>query len=277
MVQDIYPKELHNEYVNKTVSKESVIFAFREDTVLCSNNDKSRFPLHENLESSNCECIYLFEIDGIDYFLAKDENIKVTPEYDYSHINVFRSKMLPQHLAFAGLTAYHLYKWYRDNKFCGRCGNVLERDTKERALVCKKCGNCIYPKISPVVIVGVVNRNHLLMTKYANREYAKYALIAGFIEIGENAEGAVRREVMEEVGIKIKNITYYKSQPWGLSDSLLFGYFAELDGEQDLHIEEDELSEAVWIERESITTEADNFSLTNEMICKFKNQMKKIS
>ena len=78
---------------------------------------------------------------------------------------------------------------------------------------CACCGNMVYPKIAPAVIVGVIYDNKILMTKYSDREYKKYALIAGFTEIGETAEETVRREVMEEVGLKVKDIVYYKSQP----------------------------------------------------------------
>ena len=96
---------------------------------------------------------------------------------------------------------------------------------------CACCGNMVYPKIAPAVIVGVIYDNKILMTKYSDREYKKYALIAGFTEIGETAEETVRREVMEEVGLHVKNIRYYKSQPWALSGSLLAGFFCELDGD----------------------------------------------
>ena len=104
------------------------------------------------------------------------------------------------------------------------------------------------------------------MTKYANREYKKYALIAGFCEIGEMAEDTVRREVMEEVGLRVKNIRYYKSQPWGFDSNLLLGYFAELDGADTITIEEAELAEAEWKYRHEVQGMDDGISLTREMI-----------
>ena len=72
------------------------------------------------------------------------------------------------------------------------------------------------------------------MSKYSGRTYKKYALLAGFAEIGETVEETVRREVMEEVGLKVKNIRYYKSQPWAFSDTLLLGFYCDLDGEDRL-------------------------------------------
>ena len=143
-------------------------------------------------------------------------------------------------------------------------------DHLERMLKCPACQNMVYPRISPAVIVGILNGDKLLMSKYAGRTYRSYALIAGFIEIGESAEQTVQREVMEEVGLKVKNIRYYKSQPWGFTDSLLFGYFCELDGDDTIRLDTNELSQAGWYTREEITLEDDYLSLTREMILQFK-------
>ncbi len=90
------------------------------------------------------------------------------------------------------------------------------------------------------------------MTKYAGREYKKYALIAGFTEIGETAEQTVEREVMEEVGLHVKNIRYYKSQPWGYDSDLLLGYFCELAEEHKIELDETELSLAEWIDYKDV-------------------------
>ena len=108
------------------------------------------------------------------------------------------------------------------------------------------------------------------MSKYANREFKKYALIAGFVEIGETVEETVKREVMEEVGLKVKNLRYYKSQPWSFTDTILMGFFAELDGDEDITLDQEELAMAEWFEREEIPVKEWSISLTNEMIMKFR-------
>ena len=277
MIQDIFPEILHNEYRQKEIAQESVVIVFKEDSVLCDMGSGSVFPLFGSLDCAGQEFTYLFNVSGTDFFLAAwddpsaCDDIVAPAGFSFEKIGAFRS-MTPRHLAFAGITAHHIYNWYRDHRFCGRCGNTMRHDMKERMLFCEKCDNHVYPKISPVVIVGVTSGDKLLLTVYANREYKRYSLIAGFIEIGESAEEAVKREVMEEVGIRVKNIRYYKSQPWGFSDSLLFGYYAELDGEPDLSIDENELSQALWLGRNEIDVEPDSISLTNEMICRFKDQ-----
>lgn len=177
-------------------------------------------------------------------------------------------------MAFAGITGFQLYNWYGSHRFCGRCGQPMKKDKKERMLYCESCHQMEYPKICPAVIVGVTNGNRLLLSKYAGREYKKYALLAGFAEIGETIEQTIEREVMEEVGMKVKNITYYKSQPWSFTDTLLFGFFAELDGSAEITLDEEELALAEWFEREEIPVVEENISLTNEMIFAFKNGKK---
>jgi NAD+ diphosphatase len=129
----------------------------------------------------------------------------------------------------------------------------------------------IFPKIAPAVIVGVTNGDKILLTKYANREYKRYALIAGFNEIGETIEETVKREVMEEAGLHVKNIRYYKSQPWGFDSNLLMGFFCEVDGSKHIVMDEHELSEAEWVNRSDIPDYKEHLSLTHEMMLVLKN------
>jgi len=157
---------------------------------------------------------YLFELDGREYYLLRDETPRGPDGWTYRDINIFRTEQ-PKEIAFAAVSAWHLCCWYRDTRFCGRCGTPLEHDVNERMMHCPRCGNMIFPRINPSVIVAVTHGDYLLLTQYANRPGAtRTALIAGFTEFGETAEQTVHREVMEEVGLKIKNLRYYKSQPW---------------------------------------------------------------
>ena len=112
--------------------------------------------------------------------------------------------------------------------------------------------------------------DRLLLTRYRGRPFKKYALIAGFNEIGESIEQTVRREVLEETGLHVKNLRFYKSQPWVFTDSLLFGFFAELDGSDKITVQEDELSEASWFYRSEIPEDRTHLSLTGEMMEQFR-------
>ena len=162
-----------------------------------------------------------------------------------------------------------MWRWYRDNRYCGRCKGALSLHDTERALKCKACGNVIYPRINPAVIVGVKKGNSLLITRYRNG-YAHNALVAGFTEIGETLEQTVEREVMEETGVKVKNIRYYKSQPWGTAQDILTGFFCEADGNGEIRMDENELQYAEWVKREDIVLQPQPLSLTNEMMKLFK-------
>ena len=124
------------------------------------------------------------------------------------------------------------------------------------------------------VVLSVTRGDEILLTTYANREYKRYALIAGFTEIGETAEQTVAREVMEEVGLPVKNIRYYKSQPWGFESDLLLGFYCEVDEEaaDSDHIcrDEQELASAEWVKREDMPEYPEEISLTHEMMMRFK-------
>ena len=120
------------------------------------------------------------------------------------------------------------------------------------------------------MIVGVIRGESLLLTKY-RRGYAHNALVAGFTEIGETLEETVAREVMEETGVKVKNIRYYKSQPWGMAQDILVGFFCEADGDDKIQMDESELRYAQWVKREEIELQPNNLSLTNEMMRVFKD------
>ena len=131
----------------------------------------------------------------------------------------------------------------------------------------------IFPRISPAVIVAVTDGDRLLMTRPSQtlRPGHGYALVSGFVEVGEPIEDTVRREVMEETGVRVKNLRFYKSQPWSFSDSLLMGFFCELDGSDKITVQQSELSDAKWVRRDEIETVYNDMSLTNEMICLFKD------
>lgn len=283
MLQDIRPHVFYNEYRSNPMKPQDVVFVFAEDMILIKKNSKLLFLTIE--EWKNKECLqYLFRIDEIQYylFMTKDDGNSTSSEIMSEFIKESSDGMRMKDVqwvsvrslrdtaerkdCFVAATAYHLSIWYRNNRYCGRCGEQLVLDVKERMLFCKKCHNMVYPKIAPAVIVGLIHNDRILMTTYADREYKRYALVAGFTEIGETAEETVSREVMEEVGLKVKNITYYKSQPWGFDSNLLMGFFAQLEGEDNIRLEETELASAEWVSREQAADMDDGVSLTREMM-----------
>lgn len=276
MIQDI-TAIYHNEYKEQSpCAGDYIMFVNGRNVLMKKNVDKIEYLCYEGLDGVEMPFRYLFALDtkeGKKRFFLGDSALlseNIFDEYSFELQNVFRVKQ-PKELAFAGVTACQLANWYQTTRFCGTCGSSLEHDKKERMMRCPNCNAMHYPKISPAVIVAVTNGDKLLMTKYAGRSYKNYALVAGFAEIGETIEETVKREVMEEAGLKVKNICYYKSQPWSFSDTLLLGFWCELDGDESITMDEEELSVAEWLTREEIPTEYDGISLTNEMIMRFKN------
>lgn len=278
MIQDIAPHKYYNEYNPMPPDKKSIALYYENKTCMLKYTAQGiRFPKFEDLEVGNNSiyktAIYLFTIDGERFYLVTDINLNNYLEYSMESIWVFR-EVDPQYLAFAGITGHQLYNWYHTHKFCGKCGHMLKQDQKERMLYCEKCHQMEYPKISPAVIIAVIDKDRLLLSKYAKGRYKNYALLAGYTEIGETLEETVQREVMEETGLKVKNIQYYKSQPWSFSETVLMGFYCELDGENHVILDEEELSVAQWFKREEIPVEQKRDSLTNEMIMQFKNYKK---
>ena len=286
MIQDIYPSKLNNQYKNVEIAEGDYIMHFNEkgEMVFRNDSDSPVFPQYAGVadrenaadigvtdaRSEADTPIYLFSIDDKKYFLSTEEvPSDLLAHYSYYSVRDTRDKLRGADV-YAAFTAYHLWKWYNDNKYCGRCGHKLNHDLKERALKCDACGNMVFPRINPAVIVGVINGDSILITKYRTG-YAHSALIAGFTEIGETLEETVIREVMEEAGIKVKNIRYYKSQPWGMAEDILMGFYCEVDGDTTIRMDRNELKYAEWVKRDDIVLQPNNLSLTNEMMQMFKN------
>lgn len=229
----------------------------------------SDFPKEK--EELKAKAYYLFAIDDMRYYYVKEMEHGEENGFEFCKTPVFRT-MTPMYQAFAGITATQIHRWKESRQFCGRCGSRTEDSKKERAIVCPQCGQTEYPKISPAVIVAITNGDKILMSRYrvSTNPYRGYALIAGFVEIGETFEDTVHREVLEEVGIKVRNVRYYKSQPWAFSDSEMIGFFAELDGDDSIVLQEDELSEAGWFTREEVPDETMMNSIAAELKMVFK-------
>ena len=272
MIQDIAPYQFDNRYTPEPPQPASYLLWYDSGRILLQQTgDTITFPRFSDLPAqAQPQCIYLFSIGEDRFYWLNQKTQPVTEPFTMQSIYALRT-LQPRHYAYAGLVGFHLHNWYNRHRFCGRCGTALQPDTKERMLHCPNCGVMLYPQICPAVIIGVTHGDKILLSKYNGRNYKDYALLAGFAEIGETIEETVKREVWEEVGLHVKNIRYYKSQPWPHSSSLLFGFFAQLDGDDEtIQLEEEELSIAVWMHRDDLPMEADHVSLTNEMILYFK-------
>lgn len=274
MLQDISPHVFRNEFsLNRPPRPSDYVMAFQDRNVYISGNGKEaplEFP--EAAPFNPEDLCYLFSVDSrACYLYTGDPAVLSLPGFSWQNTAVLRSEN-PRLVCFAGFTACHLHGWYTTNRYCGKCGARTGHSAKERALICPRCGNVIYPRIAPAVIVGITDGDRLLVTRYRDRPYRGLALIAGFCEIGETPEQTACREAMEEVGLRIRDLTYAGSQPWGLDGNVLIGFMARVAGTTRITRDENELSEAFWVSREELPEPDSVISLTRTMISRFKKQ-----
>ncbi len=276
MLQDILPHVLHIEYDIRSPRPQDSLTLLSSGKLLMKDSGRT-LPSIEDIQrlcpEAVSEAFYLFSIDDRAFFFSPYSMEQISP-LSYASVMTMRD-LSDKVTAFGAALSVHLSQWYLTHRFCGVCGKETIHSDTERAIICPHCGQIYYPRISPVVIIAIVHEDSILLTRYSGSGYRRHALVAGFVEAGGTLEDAVRREIMEEVGLKVKNIRYCESQPWPFSASLIAGFFADLDGDPDVHLNTDgkeELSEAVWVRREDIEIEDSSVSLTWDMIRKFRDR-----
>ena len=187
---------------------------------------------------------FLGYIEGTACFATEiSKESKLLPNTKMTPMHSLLGK-IPDNLFSACSRGVQLVDWFRSNQFCGKCSKGMTQHSLERAMVCD-CGNLIYPKISPCVIVLVTNGNNLLLAHNKNFPGEFYSTLAGFIEPGETAEEALKREVLEEVNIKIKNPKYFGSQSWPFPSQLMLGFHAEYESGEIIP-DGEEIDKADW-------------------------------
>lgn len=156
---------------------------------------------------------------------------------------------LPEPQLWMAARAVQVLSWDNNYQFCSRCGTATVNATHERAKNCPACGLVSYPRISPAMIVRVTrdgkNGREILLARSHRHPPGQFSVLAGFVEPGETLEECVAREIREEVGITVKEIRYYGSQPWPFPNSLMVAFTAEHDS-GDINLNTDEMVEADW-------------------------------
>jgi NAD+ diphosphatase len=167
--------------------------------------------------------------------------------------------------------AVQVVGWDRTHRFCGRCGTATVPRSGERERVCPNCGLSAYPRLSPAVIVLVTRgdgEQEALLAWGRRSGQRRFSTLAGFVEIGETLEDAVRREVREETGIEVSDIAYFGSQPWPFPSQLMIGFRARYAGGE-IAVQEAEIVEAHWFRPEEVqrtTTPRGPFTIAGWLI-----------
>ncbi len=172
---------------------------------------------------------------------------------------------LDEDLFWVAARAVQIVDWDRTHLFCGRCGASLRTKTTERAKECPICGQLHFPRLAPAIIVLVERGRELLLARSRHFLPRMYSVLAGFVEPGETLEEAVVREVREEVGVTIKNIKYFGSQPWPFPHSLMVGFTATYVGGE-ISLSDDEIEDAGWFTVDNLPTIPGKISIARKLI-----------
>jgi len=243
-------------------------FIFNSNRMLINLEKPDKIPFVRNLEE-----LKLFPV-RIQYLGTLKEypcySAEVTPKTKPPEGMEFRDlrslyEVLDEDIFLLAGKAIQIINWDKNHQFCGKCGAPTETVEDEMAKVCPKCGFKSYTRLSPAVITAIVNDGKLLMAKHARIGGDMYGLIAGFVEPGETIEEAVQRETMEEVGLRVKNIKYFGSQPWPFPNSLMLGFTAEYESGE-IEVDGEEITDAKWFRADELPRIPSRMSIAGELI-----------
>jgi NAD+ diphosphatase len=161
--------------------------------------------------------------------------------------------------------AVQLVEWARTHRYCGRCGELTEPTPGDRSMRCVSCGLLAYPRLAPAMITLVTRGDEALLARGSQWTVPMYSCLAGFVEPGETLEHAVAREVREEVGIEVRDITYWGSQPWPFPHSLMLGFHCAWDGGE-IEIDPSEILDAGWFTRDALPMIPPRISIARKLI-----------
>jgi NAD+ diphosphatase len=172
---------------------------------------------------------------------------------------------LPRALYLKAGKCQELLYWDHNTKFCGICGGQMHFHT-DISKRCEHCGKEVWPSLAIAIIVRITRgEDEVLLARGRNFRGDFYGLIAGFVETGETLEEAVAREVKEETGLKVRNISYFASQPWPFPSGLMVGFTAEYDGGQ-IHVQREELKNVAWFHRDHLPKLPEKLSIARRLI-----------
>ncbi|WP_406537417.1 NAD(+) diphosphatase [Methanobrevibacter sp.] len=242
-----------------TPGSDDYLFVFNDNRELFLDDNRK---LPSSLDDFDVNfCFYIGDYKGKRSFVATVE----TAESFYPLFEIYEFN---HDLYQIAAKAVLVNDWYISHRFCGRCGTPTQIDEKDMMMKCPNCGQNHYPRIAPAIIVAIRNGDKLLMAKHSYHEDIRYALIAGFVEPGEGIEEAVHREVLEEVGIKIKNLKYQRSQSWPFPNSLMLGFTAEYES-GNIKVDGDEIVRALWFKKDEIIRYGSDISISDWLIQDF--------
>ena len=210
----------------------------------------------EVLESHNEVPVYLLDMGAEQFSASHVESVSL------------RAMLMQIDISLFGVVskAWQRTVFLRTHRYCGQCGSSMSRVDWELATLCHQCQHRCYPRVSPCIIVAIRKDNKILLAQGKPQQARQmHSVLAGFVEGGETLEQAVHREVMEEVGIRVKNLRYFSSQPWPFPHSLMVGFLADYDSGE-IEVDGKEILEADWYAKDELPNIPPTFSIAGRLI-----------
>lgn len=212
------------------------------------------------------------ELDGACCYSAEVDAGAVPPGGTSFHgLRALFARIDDRFFRFAG-RSFQIMNWDRTHQFCSQCGHAARDKEDELAKICPACGFVSFPVMAPAMIVAVTRNEKILLARAGRFPMEMYSVLAGFVEPGESLEDCVRREVVEEVGVKVKNIRYFGSQAWPFPNSLMIAFTAEY-GSGEIRVDEKEIVDAAWFEAGNLPKIPDKISIARRLIDWFVEEM----
>lgn len=242
------------------------------DLYLLRLNDLNTLPTIHDAALRQLYLGYIDEDAPIHCFAVEVPRETAVPKgMSFLNLRQLFPKISDEYLTLAG-RALQMIDWDRTHQFCSRCGSEVTSKSHEHVKACPKCDYTMYPRIAPAIIVRVQreteNGREILLARGPHYPPGWYSVLAGFVEPGESLETCVQREIYEEVGLRVKNIQYFGSQPWPFPHSLMLGFTADYEsGEFELQVEE--IEEAKWFKPNSLPKIPPRMSISRRLIDDF--------
>ncbi len=244
-------------------------YIFQKNTILVRKNDLRFSPLSQKewhrLQPFATKIIPIGKKDDISTYVAEVTEASL-PCRDFQWLNL-RSLIgrLEDERFNLWSRASQILTWHSSHKYCGRCGSSAIQHPTELAMVCPACSETTYPRISPCIIVLISRGDTILLARAAKFKKNMYSTLAGFIEPGESAETALQREIVEEVSIRVHNLSYFGSQSWPFPGQLMLGFFAEYESGE-ITVDGEEIIDAQWFHISSLPPIPGNQTIAGQLI-----------
>lgn len=242
------------------------------ELLIAERESRVHIPSGAELPTLAADAHFLGTLDGVDCYAAPLPKDTEPPQgFQLVQARGLFDRVDETLFGVAG-RALAIAEWDILHRFCGRCGQPTVLVPGEYSRRCSACRTPFYPRISPAVIVLITRGDEMLLARNANFPAPFFSTLAGFVEPGEALEETVAREVREEVGVELKNLRYFGSQPWPFGRSLMVGFTAEYAG-GDIRVDGQEIAEARWFSPDNLPQIPPRLSIARKLIDSFLAQV----